>query len=108
MEKSVVGFIVSVYKKTELLSENDFLEAGIVPKARSKALKTVQDGLETIVIGQGAMTTHAGIFAIIYQENNPGKAWAVIAYRPTFNYDVYTDLKSMNDYLAINAPGMRL
>jgi len=107
MENNLVEFSASVYKKTELLFESFFKEKGNVPKARSKAIKSVKDGLESTVIKEGGVTTHGGFFALIYQADTK-KPWAIIAYRPSFNYDLINHPKQMEAYLAINAPGMKL
>lgn len=107
MENRIVEFIATTHKKAEAILEYNFQESGNIPKARSKAISSVKKELEITVIQNGAVTTHAGFFTILYQDAKE-KPWAVIAYRPSFNYDVYTDLKQMNDYLAINAPGIKL
>lgn len=107
MDIQIVEFIATTHKKTDTILEYDFQESGNLPKARSKAISSVKKKLENTIIQNGAITTHAGFFTILYQESKR-KPWALIAYRPSFNFDVYTDLKQINDYLAINAPGMKI
>lgn len=107
MENQLVDFTAVNFKKTTKLSNGTFQEMGNISKAKSKAISTVKKELEQIVIDKGAITTHAGFFTLIFQEQNK-RPWAVVAYRPSFNFDLITGTQEIHDFLQITAPGLQL
>lgn len=95
-----VHFNVVTLKKKSTLSTFEFQESGILPKARSKAISSIKKELEKAVIELGDTTTFTGVYSLIYSD---GKKipWALISYKPTFSFEVFTEYGEIVDHLQL-------
>lgn len=99
-------FNINLFKKNDIIGQTLFTHQAFKTKQCIPIiLKKVQEYLEATVIEKGFVTTYAGIFCAVYSDS---KLVFVIAYHPSFRYEIIKDKKDIYNFINDITPGLKL
>ena len=106
-KKAVFAFDFKLFKKDKLFNRGFVsIESFSIDKEVDTLLfERVEEFVEASIIDKGYVTTYAGIFCAVYHNSI---LYAIIAYHPSFRYEILRSSKDTNAFIKDIAPGLKL
>lgn len=97
-------YTLSVYQRKNKIHSSQMTVPA--PTKLTKLSKNSIKVIEQMVIDNGWVTTFAGVFGLII-DNETKEVMAMVTYRPTFNYHEFYDARKIYQETQLFAPGLK-